>query len=111
MNDQTINNDRGNNDMEHIKIEKDSDLVDVLKCKTDEILFVRYDSAKDPDATSALIEDILSACQDYDIPCLCMPNSDEDVYVELEQWDVDRLRNLDNKLQEIIRKKSPIILT
>lgn len=97
--------------MEHIKIEKDSDLVDVLKCKTDEILFIRYDSAKDPEATSALIEDILSTCQDYDIPCLCMPNSDDAVYIELEQWDVDRLRNLDNKLQEIIRKKSPIILT
>jgi hypothetical protein len=97
--------------MDTVKIQKNEDLVEVLKCKTDEILFVRYDSKKDPEATSLLIEDIIAICKDYDIPCMCMPSSDEDVYVELEQWDVDRLRNFDNKLQEIIRKKSPIILT
>lgn len=97
--------------MEPVKIEKNEDLVEILKCKTDEILFVRYDSTKDPDATSVLLEDIFAICKDYDIPCLCMPISDDAVYIELEQWDVDRLRNLDNKLQELIRKKSPIILT
>ena len=97
--------------MESIEIKKNEDLVEALKCKTDEILFVRYDSTKDADATSALLEDVIAICKDYDVPCLCMPKSDEDVYVELEQWDVDRLRNFDNKLQEIIRKKSPIILT
>lgn len=97
--------------MEPVKIEKNEDLVEILKCKTDEILFVRYDSTKDPEATSVLLEDVIAICKDYDIPCLCMPKSDDDVYVELEQWDVDRLRNFDNKLQELIRKKSPIILT
>jgi hypothetical protein len=39
-----------------------------------------------------------------------MPLSDDDVYLELEQWELDRLRKFDNKLQEIIKKKSPIIL-
>ena len=97
--------------MESVKVEKSEDLVEVLKCKTDEILFVRYDSSKDPEATSGLLEDVIAICGDYDIPCLCMPMSDDDVYVELEQWDVERLRNFDNKLQELIRKKSPIILT
>lgn len=97
--------------METIKIQKNEDLVELLKCKTDEILFVRYDAKKDPEATSALLEDIVAICQDYEIPCLCMPISDEEVYAELEQWDVERLRNFDNKLQELIRKKSPIILT
>lgn len=97
--------------METIKIEKGDELVEVLKCKSDEILFVRYDPTKNDVATSDLISEILQHCQELDVACLCMPKSDEDVYAELEQWDVDRLRNFDNKLQEIIRKKSPIILT
>ena len=97
--------------METIKVEKGEDLATVLKCKTDEFLFVRYDSSKDPEATSDLLNDIIAQCQELGAPCLCLPNSDETVYLELEQWDIDRLRKLDNKLQEIIRKKSPIILT
>jgi hypothetical protein len=96
--------------MKPVEIKKDEDLAEVLKCKTDEILFVRYDSKKDPDATSALLTDIIGCCEENDIPCLCIPMSDEEVYVDLEQWEVDRLRRFDNKLQEIIRKKSPIIL-
>lgn len=97
--------------MEPIKIEKKEDLAEVLKCKTDEILFVRYDSTKDPEATSELMNEIFSTCQELELPCMFLPLSDDQVYLELEQWDVDRLRNFDNKLQEIIRKKSPIILT
>lgn len=96
--------------MSIVEIKKDSDLVELLKCKTDEILFVRYDPEKDADATSELLQDILTHCQDLGVPCLCLPKSDDAVYLELEQWDVDRLRKFDNKLQEIIRKKSPIIL-
>ena len=97
--------------METFKIEKAEDYVQVLKCKTDEILFVRYDAKKNPDATSELLNEIFTQCQALDVPCMFMPMSDEDVYLELEQWEVDRLRNFDNKLQELIRKKSPIILT
>lgn len=97
--------------METVKIEKGTDLAELLKCKSDEILFVRYDAAKDPDATSELMNEIFAYCQDSDTPCMFIPMSDEEVYLELEQWDVDRLRNFDSKLQEIIRKKSPIILT
>lgn len=97
--------------MEVVKIEKQEDLVQLIKCKTDEILFVRYDPKKDPEATSDLLNEIIGCCQDLEIPCLCIPESDEDVYLELEQWDVDRLRKFDTKLQEMIRKKSPIILT
>ena len=97
--------------METIKIEKGEDFAEVLKCKDDEILFVRYDSTKDPEATSDLLNDLISYCQEMGIPCMRIPKTDDAVYLELEQWEVDRLRNLDNKLQEIIRKKSPIILT
>ena len=75
------------------------------------ILFVRYDSSKDPEATSALMNEIYSTCQDLGVPCMFIPLSDDQVYLELEQWEVDRLRNFDNKIQELIRKKSPIILT
>ena len=96
--------------METIKIEKGEDLVELIKCKTDEMLFARYDSKKDPDATSELLTELIAQCQELGVPCMCMPSSDEDVYIELEQWEVDRLRNLDNKLQELIRKKSPIII-
>ena len=96
--------------METIKIEKAEDLAEVLKCKTDEILFIRYDSTKDPEATSALVNEIFDTCQELGVPCMFMPMSDDQVYLELEQWDVDRLRNFDNKLQEILKKKSPIIL-
>ena len=97
--------------METFKIEKSEDYAEVLKCKTDEILFVRYDSAKNPEATSELLNEIFTQCQALDVPCMFIPMSDDDVYLELEQWEVDRLRKFDNKLQEIIRKKSPIILT
>lgn len=97
--------------METFRIEKGTDYADIVKCKTDEFLFVRYDSTKDPDATSELLSELIQHCKDMEIPCLCMPKSDEDVYVELEQWDVEQLRRFDNKLQELIKKKSPIILT
>ena len=97
--------------METIKVEKQEDIVDIVKCKDDEILFVRYDPQKDPEATSDLLNDIIQQCQDLGVACMCLPKSDDDVYVELEQWEVDRLRNFDNKIQELIRKKSPIILT
>ena len=97
--------------METIKIEKGDELANILKCKSDEILFVRYDSTKDPEATSELMNEIFDTCQELGIPCMFIPMSDEQVYLELEQWEVERLRNFDNKLQEIIKKKSPIILT
>jgi hypothetical protein len=97
--------------METIKIEKGEDLVELVKCKKDEILFIRYDSAKDPELTSNLINDIMEACRKLDIMVMFLPISDEQVYIDLEQWDVARLRNFDNKLQEIIKKKSPLILS
>lgn len=97
--------------MESIKVEKGEDLVELVKCKKDEILFIRYDSAKDPDLTSDLLNDIMGACKKLDIMVMFLPMSDEQVYIDLEQWDVARLRNFANKLQEIIKKKSPLILT
>lgn len=97
--------------METIRVEKAEDYAEVLKCKTDEILFVRYDSQKDPEATSELLQEMFEQCQENGVPCMFLPQSDDAVYLELEQWDVDRLKKFDAKLQEIIRKKSPIILT
>lgn len=96
--------------METIKIQKDEELIEILKCKTDEIIFARYDPTKDPEATSNLVDAVLSYCQDLDVACMFIPQSDDDVYLQLEQWDIDRLRNFDSKLQAIIRKKSPLIL-
>lgn len=96
--------------MEVVEIKKDTELAELVKCKADEILFIRYDPTKNDVDTSQLLTELLQHCQDLGVACLCMPKSDDDVYVELEQWDVDRLRNFDNKLQELIRKKSPIIL-
>ena len=69
-----------------------------------------YDEYRTDDVLD-LLNEIISCCQELEIPCLCIPKSDEAVYLELEQWEVDRLRKFDTKLQEIIRKKSPIILT
>ena len=97
--------------METVTIKKDEEVLDLIKCNQDEILFVRYDPTLDAAATSELLNAIMEHCQDLGVPCLAMSKSDEQVYVELEQWDVDRLKNFDNKLQELIRKKSPIILT
>lgn len=97
--------------METIKIEKDDQIAELIKCKSDEILFVRYDPARDPEATSGLLDEIFKNCTDLEVPCLFLPMSDDEVFIELEQWDADRLRNFDSKLQELIRKKSPIILT
>lgn len=97
--------------METVKIEKGEDIVELVKCKKDEIIFVRYDSAKDPDLTSDLLNDIMGACTKLDIMVMFLPMSDEQVATDLEQWDVARLRNFDNKLQEIIKKKSPLILS
>lgn len=96
--------------METVTIKKDEEVLDLIKCKQDEILFIRYDPTLDGEATSELLNAILEFCQDLEVPCLAMSRSDEQVYAELEQWDVARLRNFDNKLQEIIKKKSPIIL-
>lgn len=96
--------------METFKIEKNEELVDIIRCKQDELLFVRYDPTLDDAATSELISAILEYCQALDVPCLAMSRSDEQVYAELEQWDVTRLRAFDTKLQEIIKKKSPLIL-
>ena len=96
--------------METIKVERGEDIVEVIKCKADEILFVRYDPARDPECTSALMKDLLAYCEGLGVPCLGIPKSDEDVYAELEQWDAERLRAFDNKIQEMIRKKSPLII-
>lgn len=98
--------------MEVIKVDKAGDLLDIIKCKQDEIVFIRYDqNNEDPEYTATIVKDIMSYCQDWGVDCLIMPKSDDDVYIELEQWEVDRLHKFDNKLQEIIKKKSPIILT
>jgi len=96
--------------METFKIQKNEDLVEVIKCNTDEILFVRYDPGKDPEASAELIDAIFAYCTDYSMPCLFIPMSDDDVYLQLEQWELDRLRKLNSKLESIIKKKSPIIL-
>lgn len=84
---------------------------EVLKCKVDELLFVRYDDTKDAENTSSVLNDILDYCQDNGMDCLILPKSDEKVDIALEQMDTESLRRLENKIHTHIQKKSPIILT
>lgn len=97
--------------MESKSLNKDGEIFEVLKCKADEILFVRYDDTKDAENTSVVLNDILEYCQDNGMDCLILPKSDEKVDIALEQMDAESLRRLENKVHTHLQKKSPIILT
>lgn len=82
----------------------------VITCKEGEVIFVTYDSAKDPDATSDIVQEIMSYCQDNGCQCLFLPEADEQVSVALQDFTAEQLRRLEKLVQEALQKKSRIIL-
>lgn len=84
--------------------------LETFKCKTDEILFISYDHTLDPDMTSELLDEIMEFCNENDVACLVIPQDKKMFSIQLEQMDVARLRNLDERIQSEIKKKSKIIL-
>lgn len=87
-----------------------NEIFDVLKCKADEIVFIRYATELDATETSATLNDIFEYCKDHNVDCLFLPKSDEQVDITLSQMDTESLRRLENLIHTHIQKKSPIIL-
>lgn len=82
----------------------------VLKCKEGEFLFATYDSTKDPDLSSELIQEVIKYCQDNNCQCLFLPEKDEQVSIALQDFDADALRRLEGLVHQALQKKSKIIL-
>ena len=95
--------------MEIQKIDNDV-LKKIITCKEGEFIFATYDSAKDPDATSDVVQEVMSYCQDNGCQCLFLPESDDEVSVALQDFSAEQLRRLEKLVQEALQKKSKIIL-
>ena len=96
--------------MEIQKIDNDV-LKKIITCKEGEFIFATYDSAKDPDATSEIVQDVISYCQDNGCQCLFLPEADDQVAVALQDFSAEQLRKLEKLVQEALQKKSKIILS
>lgn len=83
----------------------------IITCKEGEFIFATYDSAKDPDATSDVIQEVLAYCQENGCQCLFLPEADDQVAVALQDFDAEALRRLESKVHAALQKKSKIILT
>lgn len=83
----------------------------IITCKEGEFIFATYDSAKDPDATSEVIQEVISYCQDNGCQCLFLPEADDQVAVALQDFDAEALRRLESKVHAALQKKSKIILS
>jgi len=95
--------------MEIQEINQDS-LKKIITCKEDEFIFVTYDSTKDPDMTSEILQEVISFCQDNGCRCLCLPETDDKVSVALQDYDAESLRRLEGLVHQALMKKSKIIL-
>ena len=83
----------------------------IITCKEGEFIFATYDSAKDPDATSDVIQEVIKYCQDIGCQCLFLPEADDQVAVALQDFDAEALRRLEKLVHEALQKKSKIILS
>lgn len=83
----------------------------IITCKEGEFIFATYDSAKDPDATSDVIQEVIAYCQENGCQCLFLPEADDQVAVALQDFDAEALRRLESKVHAALQKKSKIILT
>ena len=83
----------------------------VIKCEEGEFVFVTYDSTKDPDMTSDVLEEVISYCQDNGCKCLCLPETNEKIAVALQDYDAESLRRLEGLVHQALQKKSKIILS
>ena len=88
---------------------KDDINLELKKCTVDDFLFVRYKGELTGD-TEAVAQDIVNYCQEVGTPCLVIPASDDEFYLELSQWDAAQLRRLSDRIQAELQKKSKIIL-
>lgn len=91
-----------------VKSLEDLDL-ESIKCKTDELLFIRYKGELEND-TLEVVKGIVEYCQENDTPCLAIPANDDEFYLELSQMDATQLRRLSDRIQSELSKKSKIIL-
>ena len=82
----------------------------ILKCKEGEFLFATYDSSKDADASSEIIQEMLAYCQENGCQCLFLPETDDQVSVALQDFNAEQLRKLEKLVHEALMKKSKIIL-
>ena len=83
----------------------------IIKCKEGEFIFATYDTTKDPEMTSEVIQEVISYCQDNGCKCLFLPATDEQVAVALQDYDAEALRRLEGIVHQALQKKSKIILT
>lgn len=83
----------------------------IITCKEGEFIFATYDSTKDPDMTSDVIEEVVSYCQENGCRCLFLPEADDKVAVALQDFDAESLRRLEGLVHEALQKKSKIILS
>lgn len=82
----------------------------IIKCKEGEFIFATYDSEKDPELNSELIQEIMTYCQDNNCQCLFLPEKNEQVSVALQDFDAEALRRLEKIVHDALMKKSKIIL-
>lgn len=82
----------------------------IITCKEGEFIFATYDSSKDPEATSDVIQEVINYCQENGCKCLILPEADEQVAVSLQDYDADSLRRLETLVHQALQKKSKIIL-
>lgn len=83
----------------------------IITCKEGEFIFATYDSSKDPDMTSDVIQEVTQYCIDNNCKCLFLPESNEQVAVSLQDYDAESLRRLEGLVHQALQKKSRIILS
>lgn len=83
----------------------------IITCKEDEFIFATYDTTKDPDMTSDVIQEVTQYCMENNCRCLFLPEGDDKVAVALQDFDAESLRRLEKLVHEALQKKSKIILS
>lgn len=96
--------------MEITEINNDT-LKKIITCKEGEFIFATYDSTKDPDMTSDIIQEVTQYCIDNGCKCLFLPEKDEQVAVALQDFTAEQLRRLEGLVHDALQKKSKIILS
>ena len=82
----------------------------IITCQEGEFIFATYDSTKDPDITSDIIQEVTQYCIDNGCKCLFLPEKDDQVSVALQDFDAEQLRRLEGLVHEALLKKSKLIL-
>lgn len=96
--------------MEISEVNNDT-LKKIIKCQAGEFIFATYDSTKDPELTSDIIQEVTQYCIENECKCLFLPEKDEQIAVALQDFDAEQLRRLETLVHEALQKKSKIILS